>query len=133
MVPRFLLCTLAMLAVWATATRTSSFSSQDGSGASIRSDVQAQLPARISDQTYRVNVDLVNIFCSVWDRKTNAFVTTLIRDDFTVFEDNRRQEIKNFVRETNLPLTIAMLIDTSQSVAPKLKFEQDAATSFIVS
>jgi Ca-activated chloride channel family protein len=39
----------------------------------------------------------------------------------------------NFAREANLPLTIAMLIDTSQSVAPKLKFEQDAATSFFQS
>lgn len=89
-----------------------------------------QLPARISDQTYRVSVDLINIFCSVWDRKTSNFITNLTRDDFTIFEDNRRQEIVNFNRESNLPLTIALLIDTSQSVAPKLKFEQDAATSF---
>jgi len=130
MVPRFLLCTLALFAVLAAATRSSSSSSQDGSGDSIRLESRAQLPARVSDQTYRVNVDLVNIFCSVWDKKTNAFVTTLRRDDFTVFEDNRKQEIKNFVRETNLPLTIAMLLDTSQSVSPKLKFEQEAATSF---
>lgn len=130
MVSRFLLGTLALLAFLTVANRISYLSGQDGSGSSIRSDVQEQLPARVSDQTYRVNVDLVNIFCSVWDKKTNAFVTTLTRDDFTIFEDNRKQEIKNFVRETNLPLTIAMLIDTSQSVAPKLKFEQEAATSF---
>ena len=56
-----------------------------------------------------------------------------MREDFSVYEDNQKQEIKNFARETDLPLTIAMLIDTSQSVAPKLKFEQDAAISFFQS
>jgi len=89
-----------------------------------------QLPGRIDDQTFRVSVDLVNVLCSVFDKNTKSFVTTLTRDDFSVYEDNQKQEIKNFVRETNLPLTLAMLIDTSQSVAPKLKFEQEAATGF---
>ncbi len=90
-------------------------------------------PAKYDDQTYRVSVDLVNVFCSVWDKNTNAFVTNLGRDDFSVYEDNKKQDIKNFSREMNLPLTLAFLIDTSQSVAPKLKFEQDAATSFFQS
>jgi VWFA-related protein len=75
-------------------------------------------------------VDLVNVLCSVFDKNTNSFVTNLMQEDFTVYEDGEKQEIKNFTREANLPLTIAMLIDTSRSVAPKLKFEQDAATSF---
>ncbi len=92
-----------------------------------------QLPPRVSDQTYRVSVDLVNVLCSVFDRDTNSFVTNLTRDDFSVYEDGKKQEIKNFARETNLPLTIAMLIDTSDSVAPKLKFEQEAAISFFQS
>ncbi len=90
-------------------------------------------PTKYDDQTYRVSVDLVNVFCSVWDKNTSAFVTNLSRDDFAIFEDNRKQDIKNFSREMNLPLTLAFLIDTSQSVAPKLKFEQDAATSFFQS
>jgi Ca-activated chloride channel homolog len=93
----------------------------------------SQLPGRISDQTYRVNVDLVNILCSVFDKNTNAFVTNLTREDFKIFEDSQKQDIKNFARETDLPLTIALLIDTSQSVAPKLKFEQDAAIGFFQS
>ncbi len=92
-----------------------------------------QLPSNISDQTYRVSVDLINIFCSVWDSKTNAFLTNLTREKFLVFENGERQEIKNFSRETNLPLTIALLVDTSQSVAPKLKFAQEAATNFFYS
>jgi Ca-activated chloride channel family protein len=93
----------------------------------------SQLPSKISDQTYRVSVDLVNVLCSALDKNTNSFVTNLTQDDFTIYEDNQKQEIVNFARETNLPLTIAMLIDTSQSVAPKLKFEQDAATGFFQS
>jgi VWFA-related protein len=92
-----------------------------------------QLPPRYDDQTYRVSVDLVNVFCSAWDDETNAFMTNLSQEDFRVFEDDRQQEIRNFSRETNLPLTMAFLIDTSQSVAPKLKFEQEAATNFFYS
>jgi Ca-activated chloride channel homolog len=89
-----------------------------------------KLPTGVSDQTYRIHVDLVNVLCSVFDKNTNSFVTALGRDDFSIYENGEKQEIKNFSRETNLPLTLAMLIDTSNSTTPKLKFEQDAATSF---
>ncbi len=104
-----------------------------GQNAQITPRPDNQLPQRVSDQTYRVSVDLVNVLCSVFDRDTNSFVTNLTRDDFSIYEDGKKQEIKNFARETNLPLTIAMLIDTSDSVAPKLKFEQEAAISFFLS
>jgi VWFA-related protein len=93
----------------------------------------SQLPSGVSDQTYRVNVDLVNVLCSVFDKTTNTFVTTLSRGDFDVYEDGQKQEIKNFASETNLPLTLAMLVDTSSSVQPKLKFIQETATSFFQS
>lgn len=89
-----------------------------------------QLPGGLSTQTYRTNVDLVNVFVSVYNKSTKSFVTNLAREDFAIYEDGKRQEITNFAREANLPLTIALLVDTSQSVAPKLKFEQDAATNF---
>ena len=105
-------------------------------GPSLTGQAQTQqtpLPERVSDQTYRVSVDLVNVLCSVFDKNTNAFVTNLTQEDFIVYENNRKQEIKNFARETDLPLTLAMLIDTSQSVAPKLKFEQEAAIGFFQS
>ena len=104
-----------------------------GQSAQKTSRTDNQLPQRVSDQTYRVSVDLVNVLCSVFDRDTNTFLTNLVREDFSVYEDGKKQEIKNFARETNLPLTIAMLIDTSDSVAPKLRFEQEAATSFFQS
>jgi VWFA-related protein len=120
---RVCLALLAGLILIATTSRDN-LSGQDASKKSAR-----------DDQTYRVTigVDLVNIPCSVWDKNTNSFVTTLMRDDFSLYEDTQKQEIKNFARESNFPLTIAMLVDTSESVAPKLKFEQEAATNFFQS
>lgn len=106
-------------------------SGQEGDAAGEASS--RQLPPRLSGQTYRVSVDLVNVLCSVFDENTNAFVTSLIRDDFIVYEDGQRQKIENFSRETDIPLTLAMLIDTSTSVKPKLDFEKEAATSFFQS
>ena len=102
---------------------------QQAGGTSPQPDRQ-QLPGRISDQTYRISVDLINIFCSAWNKDTKSFMTNLAREDFSIYEDGQKQEIKNFAREANMPLTIALLVDTSQSVAPKLKFEQEAATNF---
>ncbi len=99
----------------------------------IKQGVQAkkqQLPARISDQTYRIQVDLINVYCSVWSEDTKSYVTNLPEDSFLLYEDGIKQEVTNFDRETNLPLTIVLLVDTSQSVAPKLKFEQEAAINF---
>ncbi len=102
-------------------------------GTAQKASPQKQLPTGISDQTYRTHVDLVSVLCSVQDKNTNSFVTNLTREDFSIYEDGQKQEITNFARETNLPLTIALLIDTSDSVGPKLRFEQDAATNFFQS
>jgi Ca-activated chloride channel homolog len=122
------ICLVLLAACALSAVVSQSLSSQNAPNAP-RTD--NQLPPRMSDQTYRVSVDLVNVLCSVFDRDTNSFVTSLTREDFAIYEDGKKQEIKNFAKETNLPLTIAMLIDTSDSVAPKLKFEQLAAVSFL--
>src|SRR6058998_2784724 len=84
------------------------------------------------DQTISVNVDLVNILFTVADKK-GKFVTNLRKDDFRVFEDEKAQNITNFSAETNLPLTIALLVDTSGSVRDRLRFEQEAAIEFFYS
>src|SRR5215469_17763681 len=78
------------------------------------------------DQTLSVNVDLVNILFTVADRK-GKFVTNLKKEDFKVLEDERLQSITNFSSESDLPLTIALLVDTSGSIRDKLKFEVEAA------
>src|SRR5260370_11186941 len=84
------------------------------------------------NQTISVNVDLVNILFTVADKK-GKFVTNLRKDDFRVFEDEKGQAITNFSSETDLPLTIALIIDTSGSIRDKLRFEQEAATEFFYS
>ncbi len=104
---------------------------QSGARPATQSDKPPQqLPANIDDRTYRVSVDLINVYCTVYDRETKSFLTSLPQDAFSIYEDGVKQDIKNFAREANLPLTLALLVDTSQSVAPKLKFEQEAATNF---
>src|SRR5213592_3197787 len=93
----------------------------------------AEAPAKAADdQTISVNVDLVNILFTVADKK-GKFVTNLRKDDFRVFEDEKAQAITNFSSETDLPLTIALLVDTSGSIRDKLKFEQEAAIEFFYS
>lgn len=78
----------------------------------------------------RVEVELVNVVFSVTDRR-NRHITGLGPDDFLVYEDGVLQEIKFFTSETNLPLRIGLLIDTSNSVRPRFQFEQEAAIDFL--
>src|SRR5262245_26676315 len=85
-----------------------------------------------ADDTISVEVNLVNILFTVADRK-GKFVTNLKKEDFKVFEDERSQTITNFSSESNLPLTIALLVDTSGSIRDKLKFEEEAAIEFFYS
>jgi VWFA-related protein len=78
----------------------------------------------------RVQVNLVNLFATVRD-KHKTIVTGLTKDDFQVFEDGQRQEITNFSVETNLPITLGLLIDTSGSEAYLLSAEKEAASRFL--
>jgi VWFA-related protein len=82
--------------------------------------------------TISVNVDLVNVLFTVADKK-GKFVTNLRKEDFKVYEDDKAQSISRFSSETNLPLTIALLVDTSGSIRDKLKFEEEAAIEFFYS
>jgi VWFA-related protein len=80
--------------------------------------------------TLKVNVDLVNVQFTVTDRH-GRFVPGLTKQDFLVEEDGRRQEIRNFARENELPLTLAMLVDTSPSVRPIFDEEKTTAERFL--
>jgi len=84
------------------------------------------------EQTISVEVNLVNILFTVADKK-GKFVTNLKKDDFKVYEDEKTQTITNFSSESNLPLTISLLVDTSGSIRDKLKFEEEAAIEFFYS
>ena len=81
------------------------------------------------EQTLSVNVDLVDVRFTVADKK-GKLITKLKKEDFKIFEDQRQQTITAFTSETDLPLTIALLLDTSGSIRDKLRFEQEAAIEF---
>jgi Ca-activated chloride channel family protein len=84
------------------------------------------------DKTPRIvsTTGLVHLVATVTDRRHN-FVTDLEQSDFKILEDNTAQDIRFFGRETDLPLRIAVLLDTSNSIRPRLPFEQDAAIDFL--
>ena len=81
-------------------------------------------PAPIS-----VDVDVVNVLATVYNRK-NGLVSNLEKSDFKVFEDGKPQDIKYFARETDLPLTIGLLIDVSRSQENLIDVERNAASAF---
>jgi len=77
-----------------------------------------------------VDVSRVNMLFTVSDKK-GRFVTDLAKDDFQVFETKRPQQIVEFAAETDLPLRLAILIDTSNSIRDRFRFQQEAAIAFI--
>ena len=102
--------------------------------------LQAQKPAREaapaqtaadSDAT-RILVDVtrVNVLFTVTDKK-GRFITDLARDDFQVIENKKPQSIMEFTAESDLPLRLAILVDTSNSVRDRFRFIQEAAVEFI--
>ncbi len=95
-------------------------------------DAQAQPPAASDDQpnpTIRVNVKLVNVFATVTD-PSGSPVPSLKQEDFRVFEDGKPQKIAVFHRESELPLSIVVAIDTSLSTRGDQKLELESARRF---
>ena len=77
-----------------------------------------------------LDVTRVNMLFTVTDKKGH-FITDLSKTDFEVVESKKPQTIQQFTAESNLPLRLAILIDTSNSVRERFKFEQQAAIDFI--
>jgi Ca-activated chloride channel family protein len=78
----------------------------------------------------RVDVNLVRIVATVKDR-SGQLVGSLAKEDFTIFDNNTRQEISVFDRRTVQPLSVALLIDISGSTAKDLKYETDSVARFL--
>jgi len=79
-----------------------------------------------SDTRITLEVNRVNMLFTVSDKK-GRFVTNLGKDDFEVFEEKRPQEIVEFAAESELPLRLAVLIDSSNSIRERFRFQQEAA------
>jgi Ca-activated chloride channel homolog len=89
----------------------------------------AQSPQK-QGPTFRVNVRLVNVFTTVTDAH-GAPIADLTKDDFRVFEDGVPQTISVFDRESEMPLSIALAVDTSESTRRDLELEVASAKKFV--
>jgi len=95
-----------------------------------------QQPAPSDDQEEKLTtivkqVDEVNVVFTVTDKR-GKFVTDLKKDDFQVLDDKKpAQSVRSFRAETNLPLRVGLLIDASNSIRDRFKFEQEAAIEFL--
>ncbi len=86
---------------------------------------------REDDQTtLRVTVDLVNVLFTVTDNN-GRLITNLNKQDFVVEEDGKKQDVSYFSKEVTLPLTLAILIDSSPSVESVLGLEKQTAMDFL--
>jgi Ca-activated chloride channel homolog len=77
-------------------------------------------------------VNLVDVLFTVLNRR-NKLVPDLQKQDFEVLDEKLPQQIRYFSKQTDLPLRIGMLVDTSNSIRDRLKFEQDASINFLFS
>lgn len=81
-------------------------------------------------ETLKVNVNVVNVYFNVKD-KHGRLIPDLTKDDFTITEDGKPQTVKYFSKETDQPLTLGMLIDTSGSQMQVLGIEQEIGAQFL--
>jgi VWFA-related protein len=80
--------------------------------------------------TLKVNVDVVQLFFNVKDKK-GGLIPNLTKDDFQIFEDGKPQTIKYYAAESNLPLTLGILIDASGSQERVLPMEKEVGGAFL--
>lgn len=90
--------------------------------------IQAGEPIQVTEPIH-VDVDVVNVLCTVSDKR-GALITDLRKEDFEIHENGRKQEIRYFARDTDLPLTVALLMDVSGSVRQSIDAEREASGRF---
>lgn len=91
---------------------------------------RAQEPQVQSGGTLKVTTEVVNVYAVVED-KHHRLIPNLNKDDFELAEDNTPQQIRYFSRETDTPLTIGIMVDTSPSQQRVLPLEQENAKAFL--
>ena len=96
-------------------------------GGPVKAQEAQQPPA---GTTLKVTTEVVNVYAVVED-KHHALISNLTKDDFALTEDNTEQQIRYFSRETETPLTIGMMVDTSPSQERVLPIEQENAKTFL--
>jgi VWFA-related protein len=86
--------------------------------------------AAAQEVTFSTSIDLVALLATVRNRD-GGIINDLNQDDFVLEEDGRRQTIRYFSRESNIPLTLGLLVDTSRSQLPFLESERKASYAFL--
>lgn len=104
--------------------------SDEGAGPAIRDRTKQQEDKDNPIETVKVNVDVVNLLFNVKD-KSGHLLPSLNKDEFSVSEDGQPQNIKYFKAESNLPLTIGILLDTSFSQDRVLPIEKEVGAQFL--
>lgn len=103
------------------------------SAAALAGGAFAQKPPQPEEDLSRIVLDVarVNMLFTVSDKK-GRFVTDLKPEEFQIIESKREQKILEFVAESDLPLRLGILVDTSNSVRDRFRFQQEAAAEFIL-
>jgi Ca-activated chloride channel family protein len=129
----FLILALLLLMVpLAEQAQQSSPAAKPQSAAPAQPAAPSQEKPQKSDQTITKVVNIVDVLFTVLDRR-NKLVPSLEKTDFKIFDDKLPQEIRYFSRQSDLPLRVGMLLDTSNSIRDRIKFEQDASVNFLYS
>jgi VWFA-related protein len=121
------------LALWLSSSILESVATAQASGpdsSAPSSDSQSTKDQSEPTETLKVNVNVVQLFFNVKDKR-GALIPNLTKDDFQVFEDGKPQTIKYFTPESNLPLTLGILIDSSGSQARVLDMEKEIGGAFL--
>ncbi len=82
------------------------------------------------DETIKLGTELVTLTATVFDERGRS-VANLKKEDFTIFEDNVRQELSFFANDEQIPVSIGIIFDTSGSMVDKMDGVQDAVKHFI--
>ena len=126
-IPSFALALTLSIAAFSAAARAQLAPSPDAPPVSNAPDAS---PEDQSVATFKIQVNLVDLFFTVKDKNGNL-VPHLTQNDCSVAEDKAPQTVKHFVAETNQPLTLGILLDTSGSQQRVLPLEQQAGSEFL--
>ncbi len=92
--------------------------------------LQQPRPEEPPQDTLAINVDEVSLYCNVKDKR-GALIPNLTLADFEIYEDGQKQSIKHFSAESDQPLTLGLLIDSSYSQQRVLGMEQEVGSAFM--
>ena len=121
---------LCLIAIFATAQQPAGQQSAPPQHSSTQPSDQKSDDSQQPSETLKVNVNVVQLFFNVKD-KHGALIPNLTKDDFEISEDGKPQTIKYFTPETNLPLTLGMVIDSSGSQLRVLDMEKEVGGAFL--